>query len=136
MKNGEGRARRWLSAVAMAAALPMLGGCVIGDIHDELMESTRKLDTVAERLGTTNELLTKINTRLDETAGELASVKQDLGATNRSIADLQGRLATLDSISTTLDRVDDSLRTVKVLIEKIPLVGEDVKDQAAEEKRK
>lgn len=124
---------RFWTLAAITIATSSMNGCVVGDIRDDLRASNQKLDVVTERLTTANTLLTQINTRLDEASGELKEVKGELATSNRTLVSLQDRLVTLDSISASLGRVDDSLRTVKALIERIPVVGSDIKNETARE---
>lgn len=116
-------------ALAAAACAASMSGCVAWDIRDELRQTNQHLET-------SNQRLASIKGALDEANSELGDVKASLSTTNESMADIQKRLAVLDSIERSLTSLDDSLKTVKSLIEKIPFVGpSDQEKKDAEEQR-
>ncbi len=113
----------------------MFSGCVFGDISDDLRASNGKLNVMTERLTTANTLLAQINEQLDSTNTRLAAVETQLEDSTTRLAKLEDRLRALDSMGSSLTSVDESLRTVRVLIEKIPVVGSRVQQSAEQEER-
>jgi DNA repair ATPase RecN len=111
---------------AAAAALVVMPGCIVGEIRDDLKEANEELRVVAQiqsDLAKTNETLAAVKADLARTSEMLTSVKGELTTTNQTMAAVEKRLEVLDPIGKSLTSLDDSLKTVKGLIEKIPFVG-------------
>lgn len=111
------------SILLLGLGLSMMPGCIAWEIRDDLRRTNELVDKRLALLESTNDLLAAIKVDLDQTKQELAEVKGQLATTNKEMADIHDRLAVLDPIQKSLDSLDDSLKTVKGLIEKIPFVG-------------
>jgi hypothetical protein len=104
------RPNRLLVTVALVSGTAMMPGCVVWDIRDELRQTNARIDSIKIDLAKTNKLLESANA--------------ELATTNATMGDVQQRLAVLDPIQESLDSLDESMKTVKGIIEKIPFVGE------------
>jgi hypothetical protein len=109
--------------LVMGVGVSMMPGCIAWEIRDELRKTNNELTTKLAMLETTNDLLAAITVDMGKTNELLGELKADLGTTNTTMGDIQGRLAVLEPITKSLDSLDESLKTVKSLIEKIPFVG-------------
>jgi hypothetical protein len=102
--------RNRLPAIAVLVGGAMMPGCVVWDIRDELRQTNARIDSIKIDLAKTNELLESVNT--------------ELATTNATMTNVQERLAVLEPIQDSLDSLDESMKTVKGIIENIPFVGE------------
>lgn len=109
------RSRLLFAAVLAACAGPM-PGCVVWDIRDELRRTNARIDSIKVDLATTNRLLENANA--------------ELATSSATIAEVHERLAVLDPIQDSLASLDESMKTVKGIIEKIPFVGEPQEERA------
>jgi paraquat-inducible protein B len=105
--------RLW--ATAGAIILGVMPGCIVRDIHDELVRSNHQLER-------SNEVLTSIRSDLAGTNESLAQVRAALATSNQTMSSVEARLAVLDTINTSLESLDKSLKTVKSLVEQIPFI--------------
>jgi hypothetical protein len=102
------RGRVRMTGAALLGGLAMMPGCVVWDIRDELRRTNERIDSIKVDLAKTNELLENVNA--------------ELATTNATMADVQQRLAVLQPVADSLDSLEDSLATVKAMIEKIPFM--------------
>lgn len=109
--------------LAAAAVLCTLRGCVVYEIRDALEESNRKLEVSNTRLNEIKADLARTNEAMEKVQGELA-------ASTASLSDVQKRLEVLRSIGASLESIDASLKIVRGLIERIPIVGKDIEREA------
>ena len=120
---GASRPAGWAAAGTMA--LGVMPGCIVRDIHNELVRSNHQLER-------SNELLTSIRSDLAGTNESLAQVREALGTSNQTMSSVETRLAVLDTINTSLESLDESLKTVKSLVEQVPFIGSPDEDKDAE----
>lgn len=117
----------------LPALLLFLPGCVVWEIRDEMRATNQHLDDVKESLetantamATANEGLAQANSRLDQVDEGLArldqtntlmnDVGQDLGRVKVQLEGVGGQLAVLDSIQTSLQRLDVHLASLRKTI--------------------
>jgi uncharacterized protein (DUF3084 family) len=117
------RVQNIAATIGLGCAISSMPGCIAWDIHEEMQKTNAQLADVKADLQLINQTLEGVKGDLARTNTTLEGVKGELATTNTTMADVQGRLAVLDPIQTSLLSLDDSLKTVKGLIEKIPFVG-------------
>jgi uncharacterized protein YoxC len=101
-------ARLPLAGVAIAACCLPLGGCIFNDIHEEIVRTNERLDTLEQQL----DLVREANTLLATGNDELDAVQTELGT-------VQQQLSTLESIDTSLKRLDEHLAALRATINNI-----------------
>lgn len=112
--------------IVAALLLPLLQGCVVWDIRNEMRSTNAKLADVKTTLDTANEGLDKANTRLDDVESGLkrldrtndliGGVEQGMtriDKTNTSLDTLQKQLDMLAAIEKSLTRLDAHLTAVR-----------------------
>jgi prefoldin subunit 5 len=113
--------------LSLLACLPMLGGCIVQDIHDELVGVNARLERVEETLGkidTTNRQLAtleaRLNTldRLESIDASLKSIDAELVAINGELDPIKGSLVNLDehltSLRKTISNIDSTIPFLKL----------------------
>jgi hypothetical protein len=98
------RARRPLAAGAVLLALPLLPGCIVGEIRDELVRVNAGLDRVDSRLVEVDERLAAID-------ANLAAIDQQLDGISPQLAPLPNleQLQSLGTITTSLQMIEEHL---------------------------
>lgn len=112
--------------IVAALLLPLLQGCVVWDIRNEMRSTNAKLADVKSTLDTANAGLDKANTRLDDveiglkrldrTNDLIGGVEQGMtriDKTNTSLDTLQKQLDMLAAIEKSLTRLDAHLTAVR-----------------------
>ncbi|MFN0011450.1 MAG: hypothetical protein ACKVS8_07380 [Phycisphaerales bacterium] len=85
--------------LALLAPLAVLPGCVLDDIHDELATTNQAIGRVEDRLGVTDANIQAVQEKMIAVDGA-----------NQRLDDTIARLQMLQSIHTTLESIDASLR--------------------------
>lgn len=118
---------------AVLALLPLLPGCIVGEIRDELKNANSQLtdvQTSLAKLDQTNEQIARTNEELIRTSQLIDDVQQGLGRideTNSSLTNVDQRLSLLNSINTSLTHLDAHLaslrKTISSLDDSIPFLS-------------
>jgi DNA repair ATPase RecN len=144
---------RTLITASLVAVLPILSGCIVGEIRDDL-KATR---AGVERLATLTPALEKTNASLGKTNEQLAALYREMVATRESVEVMPRRLdeanehlkrstemlAHLEPMQASLRNLDESLAALRKIVENIdkaiPLVnftkGTPSADKALEKSR-
>ncbi|MBX3323547.1 MAG: hypothetical protein KF757_11205 [Phycisphaeraceae bacterium] len=117
------------AGIAVLAALP---GCVITDIHEELIRVNTSLDTTNERLATLDAQLTQKQARLGSIDEKLRAIDDQLIAANtrlESLSDIDEHLASLD---VHLEAIRQIVRNLDSTIPFLRLSGDKSDESVAE----
>jgi septal ring factor EnvC (AmiA/AmiB activator) len=103
---------RLLYAAMCVAMLATLPGCIVRDIHKELVEANARVAAVEQEL----QRIKRTNTLLDALQQERLNILDSMQTT---LVALQERLETMDSIDESLKKLDRHLASLRKTIDNI-----------------
>lgn len=108
--------KRLMVAVFGCVVVGALQGCIVQDIHDQIMVSNERLAAIDEnfaKVERANKLLASLETQLDEV---LVPVNENLGLIETRLASIDAKLEAIDrnlgSMDTSIESVEADLKSV------------------------
>ena len=100
------RSLRCLVSGLIVTSSPLLTGCVVGEIRDEMHAANQNLQPLEAQIATGNEILTLLAQRVEQV--ERANALLEDG--NEHLASVGAQLEIMESIQASLTSIDASLR--------------------------
>lgn len=114
--------KRYLLVGAVIMATPLLTGCVVGEIRDEMKAANANLEPLKSQIATGNEMLSLLAKRVEQVEHANALLEEG-NEQLRLVADqlevMESIQASLTSIDTSLKHLDDHLASLRSTIDNI-----------------